>query len=120
MVFKDVEQLKEFLTEDRGRADLNPIRFINVDSLQMWIEVKKYLVSLSNKSLLLSDFCEMDDTTPNLKRLRSVLRKADQTLCVFPLSEYLRVNPESAVSIITDFSLWNTRTTIRTGCTSTF
>jgi hypothetical protein len=102
MVFKDVEQLKEFLTEDRGRADLNPIRFINVDSLQMWIEVKKYLVSLSNKSLLLSDFCEMDDTTPNLKRLRSVLRKADQTLCVFPLSEYLRVNPESAVSIITD------------------
>lgn len=42
MVFKDVEQLKKYLKEDRDRADLNPIRFINVDSLQMWVEVKKY------------------------------------------------------------------------------
>lgn len=100
MVFKDVEQLKKFLKEDRDRADLNPIRFINVDSLQMWVEVKKYLVSLSDKSLLLSEFCETDDTTPNLKRLSSALKKADQTLCVFPLSEYLRIHPETATSVI--------------------
>ena len=102
MVFKDVEQLKKYLKEDRDRADLNPVRFINVDSLQMWVEVKKYLVSLSDKSLLLSEFCETDDTTPNLKRLSSALKKADQTLCVFPLSEYLRVHPETAVSVITN------------------
>ena len=102
MVLKDVEQLKKVLKDDRDRADLNPIRFINVDSLQMWIEVKKYLVSLSDKSLLLSEFCETDDTTPNLKRLSSALKKTDQTLCVFPLSEYLRVHPETAVSVITN------------------
>lgn len=100
MVFKDVEQLKQFLKEDKCHADLNPIRFINVDSLQMWIEVKKYLVSLSDKSLQLSDFCETEDTTPNLNRLNSALRKNIQTLCVFPLSEYLRVNPERAEAVI--------------------
>lgn len=102
MVFKDVEQLKKYLKEDRDRADLNPIRFINVDSLQMWVEVKKFLVSLSDKSLLLSEFCETDDTTPNLKRLSSTLKKANQTLCVFPLSEYLRVHSETAVSVISN------------------
>ena len=47
MVFKDVEHLKKFLKEDRDRTDLNPIRLINVDSLQIWVEMKKYLVSIS-------------------------------------------------------------------------
>lgn len=102
MVFKDVEQLKQFLKEDHDSADLNPIRFINVESLQMWIEVKKYLVSISEKTLLLSDLCENEDTTPNLKRLSSALRKTDRTLCVFPLSEYLRVHPETAESVVTN------------------
>jgi hypothetical protein len=102
MVFKDLEQLKKFLRDDRDRADLNPIRFINVESLRMWIEVKKHLVSLSDRSLLLSEFCETNDTMPNLKRLRSALKKEKQTICVFPLSEYLRLHPETAASIITN------------------
>lgn len=100
MVFKDVDQLKAFLTEDHNHPDLNPVRFINVDSLQMWVAVKKILVSLSDKTLLLSDFCETEDTTPNLKRLSSALKKTGETVCVFPLSEYLRVNPETAASVI--------------------
>ena len=38
--FKDLESLQLFLKQDAKRVSLNPVRFINVDSMAMWIEVQ--------------------------------------------------------------------------------
>ena len=35
--FKDLESLQHFLKQDAERVSLNPVRFINVDSMAMWI-----------------------------------------------------------------------------------
>ena len=100
MTFTSIEKLKEYLVEDQNRATISPIRFINVETMVMWSEVKKVVLSLCDKSLFLSDFCESEDTTPNVKRVLSRLKTYDKTVCVAPLSEYLRIKPELALSTI--------------------
>lgn len=100
MLFKSLESLKEYLDKDRKTVSLNPVRFISVDSLDMWVEVKKLLLTISDESLPLSKFCEDKDTTPNIRRLISAVKKVSHSVFVSPLSEYLRINPESAVDTI--------------------
>ena len=100
MTFTSIEELKNYLIEDQKKASLSPIRFINVETMVVWNEVKKLVLSLCGKSLFLSDFCEGDDTTPNIKRALSSLKTYDETVCVAPLSEYLRIKPDLASSTI--------------------
>ena len=100
MTFRDLSSLKTFLDKDSKEASLNPVRFISVDSLDMWIEVKKMLMDLSDESVLLSRYCGGNDTTPNLKRLMSFIKNTDKSVLVVPLSEYLRVNPQIAHEVI--------------------
>ena len=100
MVFKCLEELSEYLKKDERSFSINPVRFINVDSMPMWIEAKKILLSYSDEMVTLSSFCDSDDTTPNLKRLSSRLKKATKSVLVTPLSEYLRIVPERAESVI--------------------
>ena len=100
MIFKDLNSLKNYLIEDQKIASINPIRFINVDSMDMWVETKKVILSLCDKTLFLSDFCESDDTTPNIRRVMSRLKVFDKTTLVAPLSEYLRIKPDVAHSTI--------------------
>lgn len=101
--FKDLESLKQFLEQDAKCVSLNPVRFINVDSMAMWIEVKKYLLSLADETMPLSKFCEGKDTTPNIRRVSAALKKVDKSRFVSPLSEYLRIIPEQAESVIQRF-----------------
>ena len=101
--FKNLESLQEFLKQDAERVSLNPVRFINVDSMVMWIEVKKFLFSLVDETLPLSKFCEGKDTTPNINRVSTALKKAKKSLLVSPLSEYLRIIPEQAEPVIQKF-----------------
>lgn len=56
MTFTSIEKLKEYLIEDQNRATISPIRFINVETMVVWSEVKKVVLSLCDKSLFLSDF----------------------------------------------------------------
>ena len=101
--FRNLESLREFLTNDSKRFSLNPIRFINVDSMEMWVEVKKILLSLADGSMPLSKFCEGPDTTPNINRIGAALKTVSKPQFVTPLSEYLRIVPEAAESIIQRF-----------------
>ena len=101
--FKDLESLEQFLTKDSKRTSINPIRFINVDSMEMWVEVKKILLSLADESMPLSKFCEGPDTTPNINRIGAALKTASKSQFVTPLSEYLRILPEAAESIVQRF-----------------
>lgn len=100
MTFKDLESLRSYLVKDSKQVSLNPVRFISVDSLSMWIEVKKILLSISDESLPLSKFCEAKDTTPNIRRMLSTIKKSDHSLFITPLSEYLRIIPEIAEETI--------------------
>lgn len=100
MTINSIEQLKTFLVEDQRRASLNPVRFINVESMRIWVEAKKMILTISDKSLFLSDFCESPDSTPNINRAMSKFKNETRTVLVAPLSEYLRVKPELASSTI--------------------
>ena len=98
--FKNLESLLEYLKWDAEQISLNPVRFINVDSMAMWIEVKKALLSLADEMMPLSKFCEGPDTTPNINRMSAALKKANKSQLVTPLSEFLRVVPEQAEQVI--------------------
>lgn len=103
MTFRDLERLKQHLKQDANHVSLNPVRFISVDSMAMWIEVKKYLLSLADEIMPLSKFCEGKDTTPNIKRISAALKKTNKSQLVSPLSEYLRIVPEQAEPVIQKF-----------------
>lgn len=103
MTFTNLESLKHYLKKDADCFSLNPVRFINVDSLAMWVEVKKYLLSLADETMHLSKFCERKDTTPNINRVSSALKKTKNAQFVTPLSEYLRIIPDQAEPIIRKF-----------------
>jgi len=96
MTFSSLESLKKYLIKDSKELAINPVRFVSVDSLAMWIEVKKMLLGLADESISLSSYCEDKDTTPNLRRLTSALKKVNHSVLVMPLSEHLRIKPEEA------------------------
>lgn len=98
VVFKNLAALKEHLTQDKNKKSLSPVRFINVDSISMWHEVKNFLST--EKFIFLSEFCSADDTMPNLKRFHTALKSETKTCCVLPLSEFLRVRPDIAEGVI--------------------
>lgn len=103
IIVKDLDSLKSYLEQDSRRVSLNPVRFINVDSMAMWIEVKKYLLTLADETLSLSKFCEGIDTTPNINRVSAAVKKTKKAQLISPLSEYLRIIPEQAEPIIQKF-----------------
>ena len=94
--FDDFDALKNFLRADSGQRSVSPVRFINVDNLSDWFALKNFLGTLTTNFLLLSDFCAGEDTFPNLRRLREQLRQVNENVCVVPLSEVLRLEPELA------------------------
>lgn len=94
--FNNFESLRSFLQKDRETASLNPIRFLNVESMTVWNELKTFLLSMADSHIGLSEYCEGNDTTPNLRRLTAYLRAGQESICVFPLSEYLRLRPTMA------------------------
>jgi len=102
MRFTDLEELKGFLRSETQSPAISPVRFINVDSMETWVQVKAYLSTLAQRSLLLSNFCEDKDTAPNLNRLKHSIRTSCYPSLVVPLSEYLRINNLIAKKTIND------------------
>ena len=96
IIFEDLEELKTFLRHDKGQQALTPVRFINTDSLSEWREMKNFLGTLTTDFIFLSDYCAGSDSLPNLRKLRNDLQGITRSVCVLPLSAFLRVNPERA------------------------
>ena len=92
MYFDSLENLKEFINADLKSKDLSCVRYINVETMDMWVKVKAYLTNICSDFIKLSDFCEEDDTTPNISRLKNKLKKTKTNTLLAPLSEHLRVN----------------------------
>ncbi len=107
MNFYNIEDLKLFLENDRHSKDLCPIRFINVETMDMWVKVKSFLTKICPGFIRLSDLCAYEDTMPNINQLKSRIKKAGQNTLVVPLSEHLRVNNASAIKTINDIIALN-------------
>ena len=96
IICEDLTELKAFLRQDEGQQTLTPVRFINADSLSEWCEMKNFLGTLTTDFIFLSDYCAGEDALPNLRQLRNNLQGATRSVCVLPLSAFLRINPERA------------------------
>lgn len=103
ITFESLDELKNFLRRDKGQKTFSPVRFINVDSLSDWFEMKNFLDMLATNFIFLSNYCAGDDNFPNLRKLRNDLQKGTRNICVLPLSEYLRVNPDQAAQEVNLF-----------------
>ena len=95
IIFETLDELKNFLRRDQGQKSFSPVRFVNVESRAVWLELKKFLSTLTTDLIFLSDYCAGDDTFPNVRKLRNDLRRETRSVCVLPLSEILRLNPEA-------------------------
>lgn len=96
ITFNNLDELKQFLQREHGQRTTSPVRFINVDSLSDWFDMKNFLGTLATKFVSLSDYCSSDDTFPNTLKLCNDLERETQNISVLPLSEFLRVNPDRA------------------------
>lgn len=99
---KDYISFTQYIEMDAKKVDINPVRFINVESMQMWVRVKSFLTGNVDATVKLSEFCENDDIAPNLTRFKKRLRTINENTLVIPLSEYLRINRPIASRTITD------------------
>ena len=100
--FENLNELKNFLQLDKDKESLNCVRFINVDSQSDWLEMKNFLATLTTNFIYLSDYCA-EDTFPNLRKLRGILKNENKNICILPLSEFLRLNPEQAENLLKSF-----------------
>lgn len=95
------EKFKEIIDEDAKRRDIRIYRFINIESLGLWIKVKNYLTQKCDNLIRLSDFCDGDDLNPNINRLCAKLKKTSKNSIILPLSEHLRINNTKNDEILT-------------------
>jgi hypothetical protein len=92
MFFSSFESIKDFINADIKAKDLSCVRYINVETMEMWVRVKAYLTTVCSDFIKLSDFCEEEDTTPNMSRFKNKLKNVKKNTLVTPLSEHIRVN----------------------------
>lgn len=105
--FTTIDELKAHIEKDIELTSHCPVRFINVETMDIWVKVKSFITLLCTESIKLSDYCEVEDTTPNLKRLKTYLRKIQNNVLVTPLSEHLRINNNIALSTLNDILAMN-------------
>ena len=103
MNFETLDELKNFLRRDVGQKSFSPVRFINVETRAAWLELKNFLGTLTAATIFLSDYCAAD-TFPNVRKLRDDLRREMRNVCVVPLAEIFRLNPERAAEELNLFT----------------
>jgi hypothetical protein len=92
MIVFTFKEFESFIAEDIKRKDLRIFRFINVESLTLWVKVKNFLAQKCHNQIRLSTFCAGDDLSPKINRLCAKLEAIDDKTLLFPLSEHLRIN----------------------------
>ena len=95
MNVKSLEELIEYINDDLKHKEARIVRFINVESLSMWVKVKSFLNDKCTRTIRLSDYCDGDDLTLTLIECNALKRINEHTL-IIPLSEHLRINNTEA------------------------
>jgi len=93
---KSLEELIEYINDDLKHKEARIVRFINVESLSMWVKVKSFLNDKCTRTIRLSDYCDGDDLTPNINRMLNALKRINEHTLIIPLSEHLRINNTEA------------------------
>ena len=96
--FTEADKLITYIEKDIESNSHCPVRFINVETMTIWVKVKSFLALRCKESIILSKYCEVEDSTPNLKQLKSYLRKIDKSVLLTPLSEHLRIRNNVAMT----------------------
>jgi hypothetical protein len=86
------EEFDSFINGDIKHRDIRIYRFINIESLSLWVKVKNLLAIKCTNQIRLSIFCSGEDLTPKINRLCAKLESIDDNTLLLPLSEHLRIN----------------------------
>jgi len=86
------EELDSFINGDIKHSDIRIYRFINIESLSLWVKVKNLLAKKCTNQIRLSIFCYGEDLTPKINRLCAKLESINDNTLLLPLSEHLRIN----------------------------
>ena len=100
MIVSTFKEFESFIAEDIKRKDLRIFRFINVESLALWVKVKNFLAQKCHNQIRLSSFCADDDLNPNINRLCAKLETIEDKTLLFPLSEHLRINNTKSDAVL--------------------
>jgi hypothetical protein len=100
MLIESFSKFAKYVADDAKQKNIRIIRFINVESLDLWLRVKSHLIEKCPKCLMLSKYCVKNDLMPNIDLLLKDLKNIDRNTILLPLSEYLRIEKDAAQYII--------------------
>jgi hypothetical protein len=100
--FTNIQDLQDYIERDIVATSICPVRFINVETMDVWVKVKSFLSQRCSITMALSNYCEADDVTPNLRRLFADLRNINENTLLVPISEHLRIKNPIAEKTLND------------------
>lgn len=100
MNISTIEQFERFIDDDMKRKDLRIFRFVNIESISLWVRVKNLLAQKCPTQITLSRFCAGDDLNPKINRLCVELETITNNTLLVPLSEHLRINNTQSEGIL--------------------
>ena len=100
MLVESFSKFVKYVADDAKQKNIKIIRFINVESLDLWVRVKNHLIEKYPKRVMLSEYCEENDLMPNIDLLLKDLKSIDCSTILLPISEYVRINNDITRYII--------------------
>lgn len=100
MLVESFSKFVKYIADDIKQRNIKIIRFINVESLDLWVHVKNHLIEKYPKCVMLSEYCEENDLMPNIDFLLKDLKNIDCSTILLPISEYVRINNDITRYII--------------------
>lgn len=106
----NVQELVNRLEEESSDGSRFPVRFISVDSVRTWQELRLALWHTCS-IFRLSNLCTGADTWPDLSNLKSFLRDLpEERVLLLPMGELLRMSSENVLgqTSVTQLATWET------------
>jgi len=100
MLVESFSKFVKYVADDAKQKNRKIIRFINVESLDLWVRIKNHLIEKCPKCVMLSKYCAKNDLIPNIDLLLKDLKNIDCNTILLPLSEYVRINNDATQYII--------------------
>ena len=100
MLVESFSKFVKYVADDAKQKNRNIIRFINVESLDLWVRLKNHLIEKCPKCVMLSEYCVENDLIPNIDLLLKDLKNIDCNTILLPLSEYVRINNDTTQYIV--------------------
>lgn len=100
MLVESFSKFEKYVVDDAKQKNIKIIRFINVESLDLWVRVKNHLIEKCQKCVRFSKYCRENDLMPNIDLLFKDLKNIDRNTILLPLSEYARIEKDTTQYIV--------------------